>query len=44
MKETMAMRIDEAHKLFRRFRGTTYEQAATAFLNATVEQARKAGA
>lgn len=44
MMDTMLNRLDEAHRMFRRFFGTKYEQAARAYLSAQVEQARKAGA
>lgn len=36
-----AVRIDEAHRLVRRFLGTSYEPAALAYLRAQVEQAQK---
>ncbi len=40
----LAMRIDEAARAWRRFEGHPYEEAALAFLRATVEQARKSAA
>lgn len=44
MRNTITDRLDEAHRMYRRYVGTSYERAAYAYLQAQVEQARKAAA
>lgn len=41
MHETMAQRLEEARRLRDRFRGTSYEHAAQAYLVAQVEIAKR---
>lgn len=37
----MAERLDEAARIAQRYRGTSFEDAAIAYLRAQIEQARK---
>lgn len=40
----VVQRLDEAHRMYRRLCGSNYERAAYAYLQAQVEQAKKAPA